>query len=121
MLYAAGVIQAGYGIAYVADARVIHSHNLTAMQQFHRNFDLAVSQADHPEVFAGLVSEGEGIRLVKETAKALIHQGKAGELPSLILGSACKYAGYRLGKGYQALPLAFVRWCSMSPQYWRSL
>ncbi len=121
MLYAAGAIRAGYGIAYVADARVIHSHNLTVRQQFRRNFDLAVSQADHPEVFDGLASEGEGIRLVKETAKALIRQGKADELPFLVLGSACKYAGYRLGKAYQVLPAPLIRWCSMSPQYWRSL
>ena len=55
--------------AYVPDAKVIHSHNLTPMQQFHCNFDLAVSQAEHPEIFADLKSEGEGIRLVKQTAK----------------------------------------------------
>ncbi len=118
MIYAAGVIQAGYGIAYVANARVFHSHNLTALKQFRRNFDLAASQADHPEVFAGLPSEGEGIRLVKEVAGRLIRQGNAFWLPSLILGSACKYAGYRLGKMYRMLPGALVRLCSMNPQYW---
>ena len=37
-------------IAYVAEARVVHSHNYTNRQQLHRNFDLAVSQADHPEI-----------------------------------------------------------------------
>ena len=51
---------------------MVHSHNLTPMQQFHRNFDLAVSQAEHPEIFAELKSEGEGIRLVKQTAKYLL-------------------------------------------------
>ncbi len=118
MIYAAGAIRAGYGIAYEADARVVHSHNLTAMQQFHRNFDLAVSQADHPEVFAGLASEGEGFRLVKAVARQLIRQGDVCWLPSLFWGSACKYAGYRLGKMYQMLPGPLVRWCSMNPQYW---
>ena len=49
MIYAGGLIQAGYGIAYAAEARVIHSHNYNCMQQFHRNFDLGVSQAEHPE------------------------------------------------------------------------
>ena len=56
----------GYRIAYAADAVVFHSHNYTALEQLRRNFDLAVSQADHPEVFAGISSEGEGIRLVKD-------------------------------------------------------
>ena len=120
MIYAAGAVQAGYGIAYVADARVIHSHNLTALQQFHRNFDMGVSQADHPEVFAGLVSEGEGMRLVKETAKKLLCQGNVSSLLPLLWGTAWKYAGYRLGKAYRRLPKALVRRCSMSPQYWCS-
>ena len=52
------VLQDDYAIAYVAEARVIHSHNYGCAAQFHRNFDLAVSQADHPEVFAVIYSEG---------------------------------------------------------------
>ena len=56
------MINAGYKVAYVAEARVIHSHNYTGMQQFHRNFDMAVSQAEHPEVFEGIKSESEGIK-----------------------------------------------------------
>ena len=58
-------------MAYVAEAKVIHSHNYTGRQQFHRNFDLAVSQAQHPEVFEGVPSEGEGIRMVKSDCKSI--------------------------------------------------
>ena len=76
MIFAGELIQKGYGVAYAAEAKVVHSHNYSAIQQFHRNFDLAVSQADHPEVFAGIRSEGEGIRLVKKTAGWLCRQGK---------------------------------------------
>ena len=61
----------GYAVAYAADAKVIHSHNYSCMQQFHRNFDLGVSQAEHPEVFEGIKSESEGIKLVKQTAAHL--------------------------------------------------
>ena len=61
MILAGHMINAGYKVAYVAEARVIHSHNYTGMQQFHRNFDMAVSQAEHPEVFDGIKSENEGI------------------------------------------------------------
>ena len=42
MIYAADLIHAGYGIAYAADAKVVHSHNYSCSQQFHRNFDLGV-------------------------------------------------------------------------------
>lgn len=118
MIYAAEAIKAGYCVVYAADARVIHSHNLTPAQQFHRNFDLAVSQADHPEVFADLASEGEGIRLVKATAVWLLKQKRAGQIPRLVAGSSCKYAGYRLGKMYRRLPKSVVLRCTMSPGYW---
>lgn len=118
MIYAAGAIKAGYGIAYVPEAKVIHSHNLTPVQQFHRNFDLAVSQADHPEVFEGVPSEGEGIRMVKQTALWLLRKGRFWLLPMLAVSSGFKYAGYRLGKQYRKLPKKMVLRCTMSPVYW---
>lgn len=119
MIYAAGVIQAGYAIAYAADARVIHSHNLSFAQQFRRNFDLAVSQTDHPEAFAGISSEGEGIRLVKQTAGWLLSHGRIWLLPSLVIGSGCKYAGYWLGRRYRFLPKRLVLFCSSNREYWK--
>ena len=118
MIYAAGAIRAGYAVAYVPEAKVIHSHNLSPVQQFHRNFDMAVSQAEHPEVFGGLKAEGEGIRLVKQTARYLLHSGRFWLLPSLVIGSGCKYLGYRLGKQYQKLPRRLILKCTMSPLYW---
>lgn len=48
MIYAGNIAKKGYGIAYQADACVYHSHNYSCSQQFHRNFDLGVSQAEHP-------------------------------------------------------------------------
>lgn len=118
MIYAAGVIQAGYGVAYVPEAAVIHSHNLSPIQQFRRNFDLAVSQADHPEVFEGLPSEGEGIRLVKQTAGYLVKSRHPWLIPALVVSSGCKYLGYRLGRRYRRLPRRTVLRCTSSPSYW---
>lgn len=118
MIYAAGAIGAGYAVMYAADAKVVHSHNLSGRQQFHRNFDLAVSQADHPEVFDGIPSEGEGIRMVKQIAARLIQTGRFWLLPSLFFGSGCKYLGYFLGKRYQKLPVWMVRRFTSNPEYW---
>ena len=109
MIYAAKVIEAGYGVAYVSEAKVIHSHNYTGGQQFRRNFALAVSQADHPEVFAKYPSEGEGIRLVKKTAACVCRKRRPWLLAPLFWQSACKYAGYWLGKRYRKLPRWIVR------------
>ena len=119
MIYAGGLIQAGYGIAYAAEARVIHSHNYNCMQQFHRNFDLGVSQAEHPEIFEGVPSEGEGMRLVKKTLAYLIHSGRIWLIPGFVLQCAGKYAGYLAGKNFRKLPKKFILWCTMSPNYWK--
>jgi rhamnosyltransferase len=119
MLYAAQVIDAGYRIAYAADARVIHSHNYSPMQQLHRNFDLAVSQAEHPEVFAKLKSEGEGIRMVKQTARYLRAIHKEYLIPELVVQSGFKYLGYQLGRHYRLLPKSMILKLTMSPYYWK--
>ena len=119
MIYAGGLIKNGYAVAYAADAKVIHSHNYSGREQFHRNFDLAVSQAEHPEIFAGIASEGEGIRLVKRTAAHCLHIGKPWLLAQLAWQSGCKYLGYRLGKAWRRLPRWLVLRCTMNRAYWR--
>ena len=112
------VMEDDYAIAYVADAKVIHSHNYNCTQQFKRNFDLAVSQADHPEVFGGIRSESEGIRLVKQTAHYLSEQHKPWLIPGMFVKSGFKYMGYRMGKAYHMLPQWLVMKCTMNREYW---
>lgn len=118
MIYAAKAIEAGYGIAYVAEARVYHSHNYTNREQFHRNFDLGVSQADHPEVFAGYPSESEGMRLVRQIIAYLKEQKLKHLIPHVICRSAFKYMGYLLGKNYRRLPKKLVVSLSSNKEYW---
>ena len=118
MIMAAGVIQAGYKIAYVAEAAVVHAHKYTYRQQFTRNFDLAVSQQQYKEIFENVKSESEGIRLVKRSLGYLIRTGHFWLIPQLIWQSGMKYAGYFLGKRYRKLPRKVVLACTMSPYYW---
>ena len=119
MIYAAGVVLAGWKIAYAADAQVYHSHNYSWKEYFHRNVDLGESQADHPEIFAQIKSESEGIRLVKMTAQWLKENGYGNQIPLLIWNSGWKYLGYQIGKHYQKLPRGLVRKCSMNRSYFR--
>lgn len=119
MIMAAKIICSGYKVCYAAEARVIHSHNYNWRQQFRRNFDLAVSQAEHPEIFEKVRSESEGIRLVKQTAVYLIKTGHFWLIPSLVFTSGFKFLGYRLGKVYKRLPRKVVLRCTMNPGYWK--
>ncbi len=118
MIFAAKLIQSGKAVAYCAKARVIHSHNYSSREQFCRNFDLGVSQAEHPEIFDAVKSESEGIRMVKQTAAYLIKIRKPYLLPKLCIQSAAKYAGYRLGKNYKKLPKSLIYRCTMNRAYW---
>lgn len=120
MIYAGGLIKSGFKIGYAPEARVIHSHNYSAIEQLHRNFDLAVSQTDHPEIFGGIRSEGEGIRLVLHTAKHLCRIGKPWLLFSLVTTSAGKIIGYKLGQNYRRLSRRFILKCTMNRSYWRN-
>ena len=117
MLYAAKAVEAGCKIVYAADACVYHSHNYTNRQQFHRNFDLGVSQAEHPEVFARYPSESEGIRMVKGLVAHLRKNGMRNKIPHVIVQSAFKYAGYLCGKHYRSLPRRLVTAMASNKEY----
>jgi rhamnosyltransferase len=106
-------------IAYCAKARVIHSHNYTNIQQLKRNFDLAVSQKDNPEVFYGIKSEGEGIKLVMQTAKYCCEIGKPWLVFELAMKSGFKFIGYKLGLNYNKLPKWLVMKITMNKEYWK--
>ncbi|MGC4019340.1 MAG: glycosyltransferase family 2 protein [Muricomes sp.] len=121
MIMAAHMMKLGYQCAYAADAKVIHSHNYTCVQQLKRNFDVAVSQAEHPDIFKGVPSESEGIRLVKQTAGYLIRIRKPWLVAKLVIKSGFKYAGYFLGKRYKRLPLGLVKKLSSNPKYWTNV
>lgn len=118
MIYCCKMLKAGYASAYCAEAKVLHAHNYNGIQQLHRNFDLGVSQADNPEVFGGIKSEGEGIRLVKGNALYLLKRGRIFSALRLIWISACKYIGYRLGKNYKKLSRKTVMKLTMNRHYW---
>jgi len=118
MIFAAEAVKSGYKIAYKAEARVIHSHNYTNMGQLKRNFDMGVSQADHPEIFAGVSSKDEGAKLVKQTADYLRKSGNRRQIGKLYLQSGCKYLGYLLGKNYKKLPKKLVGRLTSNKAFW---
>lgn len=119
MVFASTAINAGYAIAYVANAKVFHSHNYTGIQQFHRNFDNGVSHADNQETFQDVAPIGEGKKLVFDTARYLVRRKEYSQLIKLFYVSACKAAGFKLGEKYYKLPRQVVLFCTMNKKYWQ--
>ena len=103
MVFARKLLENGYYIAYCADAQVYHSHNYTNEQQFHRNFDLAVSQAMHPEVFGDVSSESEGRSYAHKAFEYFKKEGKPLYFIPFAVTCAYRLAGYKLGKNYKKL------------------
>ncbi len=119
MVYAGNAMYKGYAICYVPEAGVIHSHNYSYTQQFHRNFDLGVSQTDHPEIFSGIRSETEGKKMVRDTIRHFRHIGKFYLVPDYIIMCGFRFLGYKLGRKYKLLPKKLVVAFSMNKEYWK--
>lgn len=118
MIYCGGLIRDGYEVCYVAEAQVYHSHNYTPMEQLRRNFDLGVSQAEHPEIFSGISSENEGIKMVKDMAAYFVKEKKPWVIFPLVIQSGFKFLGYRLGKNYKKLSKKTILKLTNSQNYW---
>ena len=119
MVYAHKVVHEGYKVYYAAAARVIHSHNYNMIQQFKRNFDLGVSQADHREVFGSVSSESEGKKLVKGCIDYLISEKKAYLVPKFVAHCGARLIGYKLGSNYKKLSKKMIWRCTSNRAYWR--
>lgn len=119
MIYAASAIKAGFRIAYSAKAKVYHSHDYSAREQFRRNVDIGISQAEHPEVFDGLSSESEGKKLVLKTVGELCRTGHVLRIPGYMIKIVFRYAGFLTGKNYKKFPLSFIKKVSSNPLYFK--
>lgn len=121
MVYAAGVLDAGYAVSYCADALVYHSHNYTGRQYYRRNFDLGVSQADHPEIFECFNVKGTGMQLVRKSLAQICRRGTPADIIRLVYYSGMKYLGFRKGKNYHKLSLKSCLKHTSDKEYWNRL
>ncbi len=118
MSVAARLLLAGKCVAYVADACVHHSHNYSVLQEFRRYFDTGVFHARSPwllQSFGG--AGGEGLRFVRSELAYLWRHAPVW-IPSALVRTAAKLAGYRLGRLEALWPVWFKRWCSMHKGFW---
>ncbi len=112
------MIMAGYKIKYCNDAKVVHSHNYTYMQQLRRNFDVGVAHCEYDDVFGSVQSVPEGVKLVKQTAKQMFEEKKYLELADLFFASGFKFTGYKLGCHYKWLPKELILKLTSFKPYW---
>jgi rhamnosyltransferase len=116
---AAKLLLAGWQIGYVAEAQAHHSHSYTWTQEFKRYFDIGVLHSREGWLlreFGGASSEGG--RFVRSELRYLWH-GHARYLPSALVRTFLKFAGYKLGRSEGKLSLRLKRKLSMHSTFWK--
>ena len=115
----ARIIQAGYKVAYCAEAQVFHSHNYSLIQEFQRYFDTGVFQQKESWIQDqfGKVS-GEGKKFVISELRFLLKNNVAW-IPKALLSTLFKYIGFKLGSKWNKLPMSVVKKLSMHKGYWK--
>jgi rhamnosyltransferase len=104
--------------AYVAEARVYHSHNQTLTQVFRRYFDTGVLHSRESWMLKEYGQPaGEGFRFVRAEIEYL-WKHRPTLIPIVFLRTAFKYAGYQLGKRERWLAKGLKRRIGNLREYW---
>jgi rhamnosyltransferase len=104
--------------AYVAEATVYHSHNLTLLQLFRRYFDIGVMHAREAWIREKYGEpSGEGMRFVKSEISWVASQDLF-LVPKVFLRTGAKYLGYQLGRREAMLSSGMKRRMSNLHGYW---
>jgi rhamnosyltransferase len=115
---AARMLQAGRRVAYCAQAIVFHSHNYRWSEEFRRYFDTGVLHAREPwirEQFGE--AGGEGWRFLRSELR-YVASHSPWLLPSVMVRTALKFAGFKLGLQERRIPVMLKRRLSMFRPYW---
>ena len=115
----AKMILDGYKLAYVAEAKVYHSHSYTVVQEFRRYFDIGVFHKCESWILEEFgKAEGEGMKYIKSEVKYLLDNGAWYLLPEFLVRNCMKYLGYKLGQKYEKLPMWIIKKFSMHHRWW---
>lgn len=118
MYFAAKSLLAGYKVVYSAEAKVRHSHNYSAIDEFKRYFDIGVFHADESWIrqkFGG--AGGEGKKFIFSELKFLLKKAPF-TIPRSAMHNFLKILGYKLGQNYKLLPPSVVKKLSMHKNFW---
>ncbi|WP_138762711.1 glycosyltransferase family 2 protein [Pseudomonas lactis] len=116
---AARMLLAGYQVRYAASAQVYHSHDYRLLEEFRRYFDIGVFYGREPWIRQAFGDAGgEGKRYVLAELHALREANALYRAPEVVVRSAFKLLGYRLGHLERHLPNALKRRLGMFSTYW---
>lgn len=108
---------AGFKSAYVAEATAYHSHDYTLVKEFRRYFDVGAFHSRESWILAEFGgASGEGLKFVRKEIEET-GGGNTLRIGGILLRTALKFAGYRLGR-INSLPTGLRKRLSMNPGFW---
>ena len=102
MLMAERLLHAGYALAYAGDAAVYHSHNLTWMQEYRRNYAIGRVLKRYEVRFEHVRETGDGVALAKSVLLSLARRGHFIKCFCFALNCSARLLGNRIGKRDEA-------------------
>ena len=114
------LLERGFRIAYVSEAKVYHSHNYSLSEDFRRSFDIGVLHAMENwliETYGR--AEGVGFRFVRQQLRELSKQGRISLMAEVLTRTVLKYCGYLLGRSFRKIPARFLPRLSMHSSWWQ--
>ena len=119
MYVAAKLLMSGWLSAYVGKATVYHSHNYTMGEEVRRYFDVGVFHSRNRWLIDNFGRPtGEGKKFVLSEIRYVARQNPI-KIPSVIVRTGLKFAGYKAGLSEASLPLALKQRLSMNKSFWK--
>ncbi len=116
------LLKKGHKIAYVAEARVYHSHNYGPKKEFVRHFDTGIYRRKWGKVldFGVDGDQGRGVKYAKGLLKTFLKE-KPLKTPLVFWQLGMGYTGYLLGRfAYMYVPNEIKKIISHSEFFWKS-
>jgi rhamnosyltransferase len=121
MYVGAKMLKLGYKIAYVADAKVYHSHDYTFIEEFKRYFDIGVFQAREGWIRDEFgKAEGEGVKLVLDQLRFLVDKKEFLNIAKAIVANSFRIFGYKMGLKEKMIPKKYKKILSGQPYFFNS-
>jgi len=113
------LLLANYAVAYVADAKVYHSHSYSLIEEFRRYFDIGVFHTQEHWILETFgKAEGEGGKYVKSEFFYLLKHKAYLYIPEFFIRNSLKYLGYKFGRNYKVFPNNIIAKLSMHHLWW---
>jgi rhamnosyltransferase len=112
-------LKAGYKLAYIANAKVYHSHDILFYNEFIRYFDMGVFHSTYKKSFHDFgLEEGESLKYLLSEIKYLLQHNAYSLLPKFFAINLTRYLAFKLGYFYKFLPKFLIKKISMHPDWW---